>query len=104
MMTSGSGGSIVNIASTVGVQPSQSAASPASKAGLIAMTRSAAQTYGPRIRVDAISPGSIERPGLRESWPEGVTTYECDAPRGCLGVPDDIASAAIVLASPVAAG
>lgn len=93
------GGAIVNIASTVAVRPTQSAAYSASKAGLLALTASAAQTYGPRLRVNAISPGLVERPGLRDTWRDGVAAYEQAAPLGRIGTPADIADAVVFLAS-----
>jgi len=57
-----------------------------------------------RIRVNAISPGPIETPGLRglmgssEAGQERMKGIAAGVPLGRLGVPDDIAKAAVFLA------
>lgn len=63
----GTGGAIVNIASVAGMQP-QAFVGPysAAKAGVIAITKSAAVEFGPdRIRINAVSPGYIDTPLMR---------------------------------------
>ena len=67
------------------------------------MTRALAVELGPRrIRVNAISPGLVERPGLAESWPDGVARFKSDAPLGRLGRPADVADACAFLVSDAA--
>lgn len=67
------------------------------------LTRAAALELGPRgIRVNAISPGLIDTGGLSTRWPEGVGRWRANAPLGRLGTPEDIADAALFLASDAA--
>jgi NAD(P)-dependent dehydrogenase (short-subunit alcohol dehydrogenase family) len=96
------GGAIINIATVEAIQPAPGYSHyNASKAGVLMFTRSAANEYGRQgIRVNAVSPGLIWRPGIEESWPEGVRHYRQSAPLGRLGQPDDIADACLFLASP----
>lgn len=103
-MIEAGGGSIVNISSVNGLitNPGFSAYS-AAKAGVLGLTRSLALDYGPvGIRVNAICPGFIanERSGaaLAADPLEGWAMTETQ-PLGRYGVPDDIASAALFLAS-----
>ena len=98
------GGAIVNIASIEGTDPASGHAHYASsKAGLLMFTRAAALEYGPRgIRINAVSPGLIEREGLADDWPEGVSSWLERAPLGVLGTPQDVADAVLFLLSPAA--
>ncbi|MEV5594732.1 SDR family oxidoreductase [Streptomyces sp. NPDC052496] len=105
VMRDGGGGSVTHIAS---VQAHQSAAGHAhycaSKAAVVAHARSAALEYGPDgIRVNTVSPGLVDREGLEEAWPDGVSRYRRAAPAGRLGRPEDIGDACVFLASPMAA-
>ncbi len=98
------GGAIVNIASIEGTDPAMGHAHYAtSKAGLLMFTRAAALEYGPRgIRINAVSPGLIDRDGLADDWPDGVRRYLERAPLRSLGVPQDVADAVLFLLSPAA--
>lgn len=97
-------GAIVNIASIEGLDPAAGHAHYASsKAGLIMFTRAAALEYGgDRIRVNAVSPGLIDRPGLQVDWPEGVARWQDKAPLAGPGLPNDVADAVLFLLSPAA--
>lgn len=64
----------------------------ASKAGLEALTRSGAQELAP-IRSNALRLGLIEREGIRESWPEGVSSWEKKAPLASMGTIEDVLKA-----------
>ncbi|ROP36409.1 SDR family NAD(P)-dependent oxidoreductase [Saccharothrix texasensis] len=98
------GGSVTHIASIEGTHPAVGHAHySASKAALIMHARSAALEYGPRgIRVNTVSPGLVDRPGLAEDWPEGVARWTGAAPLGRLGRPEDVGDACVFLASPMA--
>lgn len=104
LMKTGMGGSIINIASIEGSFPTVNHAHYcAAKAGIIQFTKTAARELGCyNIRVNAISPGLIHRPGLEEDWPEGVARWQKSAPLGRMGTPQDIAHACLFLASPAA--
>lgn len=101
----GRGGAIVNVASIEGLDPAPGHAHYAtSKAGLIMLTRASAMELGPHgIRVNAVSPGLIDREGLAADWPEGVARWREKAPLGRLGRGTDVADAILYLLSPAAA-
>ncbi|GAA2060906.1 SDR family NAD(P)-dependent oxidoreductase [Streptomyces albiaxialis] len=98
------GGSVTHIASIEGSQPAfHHAHYNASKAAVIMHARAAALELGPRgIRVNTVSPGLIDQPGLAENWPEGVARWTEAAPLTRLGRPEDIGNACVFLASPAA--
>ena len=66
-------------------------------------TRAAALELGRvGIRVNCVSPGLIDAPGLARAWPEGVARWHAAAPLGRLGEPADVADAVLFLVSPAA--
>jgi 3-oxoacyl-[acyl-carrier protein] reductase len=98
-------GSIINISSVVGVKGNAGQANyAASKAGIIGFTKSVALELGSRnIRCNAIAPGFIETEmtavldeKVVQGWREGIPLK-----RG--GTPEDVANAALVLASDMSA-
>ena len=97
-------GRIINVSSVIGLIGNAGQCNyAASKAGLIGFTQSAARELASRgITVNAIAPGFIEtdmtsdlKPELREAVLKGI-------PLGCFGQAEDIAGAALFLASPAA--
>lgn len=100
----GKPGSVVNIASIEGHNPAPGHGHYAtSKAALLMFTKAAALEFGAfGIRVNSISPGLIHRDGIEEGWPEGVGRWKAAAALQRLGRPDDIADAALFLASDAA--
>jgi 3-oxoacyl-[acyl-carrier protein] reductase len=105
IMTDQGGGAIVHIASIEATQPAPGHAHYSSaKAALVMHARAAALEYGRHgIRVNAVSPGLVDRPGLATDWPEGVDRWKGAAPLTRLGTPTDVANACVFLASPLAA-
>ena len=101
---SGKGGAVVNIASIEGHNPAPGHGHYAtSKAALLMFTKAAAMELGAHgIRVNSISPGLIHRDGIEEGWPEGVGRWKKAAALQRLGRPEDIADAALFLASDAA--
>lgn len=97
------GGSILNITSTMGRLPGRAfAAYGTAKAALAHYTRLAAVDLNPRIRVNAIAPGSIRTSALGVVAADDAmrTELESKTPLGTLGEPEDIAAAALYLVSP----
>ena len=74
----------------------------ASKGGVMMLTRSMAQELAPfKIRVNSIAPGAIQTPINREAWESAAARQELLKliPYGRIGLPEDIARAAVWLAS-----
>ncbi len=95
---------ITHIASVEASRPAPAHAHYAvAKAGLLMHARAAALELGPvGIRVNTVSPGLVDRPGLAEAWPEGVESWTSHAPLGRLASATDIGNACVLLASSAA--
>ncbi len=94
--------SIVNVSSALSwLVDKRFSAYAAAKAGLNQMTRVMAYELAPRIRVNAIAPGAIETPSTAfiVENPDLKAKTEKWIPLKRLGTPDDIAHAALFLAS-----
>ncbi|WP_298723739.1 SDR family NAD(P)-dependent oxidoreductase [uncultured Ferrovibrio sp.] len=76
----------------------------ASKAGVLGFTKAAAREAAPYgITVNAVAPGVIDAPMLRQSLsPEGDAAMAAAIPLNRLGTPEDVASAVGYLVSPAA--
>lgn len=103
-MVESGGGAIVNVASgaaVVGV-PTM-AAYVASKAGVIGLTRTAAVEYAPvGIRVNAVNPGVIDTPMVRQLEVAGGGATEAAAsatPMGRVGTPSEVGEVIAFLCS-----
>jgi NAD(P)-dependent dehydrogenase (short-subunit alcohol dehydrogenase family) len=95
------GGSIVNISSVLGATGAKDyIAYQASKAAVLAMTKSAAITYATEgIRVNAICPGTVMTP-MHEALPQDAVDEDLAAtPMGRVGMPVEISAGVVFLAS-----
>lgn len=101
MIKKNNGGSIINIGSIDALHPSKGHSHYCSaKAGVHSFTLSSAQELGSYgIRVNTISPGLIDRPTLKEQWPDGYMRFTNKAPLGIIPSAKDIASACMFLSS-----
>ena len=95
------GGSIINMASVVGVHGNAGQANyAASKAGMIALAKSVAQEMGPKgIRANAIAPGFIDTAMTQELPEEVRKEWMNQIPLRRGGTVDDVANCAVYLAS-----
>lgn len=98
------GGSIINISSLASTASSlHFTVYSATKAAVDSITRSLARELGPRnIRVNAIRPGAVETEGTLAGnliQGERLQTFIQTTPLGRVGMPADIAPAAVFLAS-----
>jgi 3-oxoacyl-[acyl-carrier protein] reductase len=101
------GGSVVIISSITGMRPAPRTAYAAAKAAEIQLAATAAQELAPaRIRVNAVSPGSVMFPGGRwdqfqQQNPDDFAAFEATQfPLGRLGRPAEVADVVAFLLSP----
>ena len=100
-MEASGGGSIINMASLVGVvgYPGRDAYS-AAKGGVMALTRSVASGFvKANIRVNAIAPGAVATERVVAMIPDVTSAFSAAEGAPQLAVPDDIANACVFLAS-----
>jgi NAD(P)-dependent dehydrogenase (short-subunit alcohol dehydrogenase family) len=110
------GGVIVNISSVEAIVPFRDDLIPygVSKAGIIALTRSLAHAFGKQdFRVNALVPGAIKTPGTQQLMKAAVRHANVDLMKtgyrfgtrlslGRWGLPDEVATVALFLASDLA--
>ena len=97
-------GRIINITSTIGLVGNAGQCNyAASKAALIGFTKSIARELASRgITSNAVAPGFIETDMTRVLSPELRAEVLKSIPLNCMGQPEDVAEAALFLASPAA--
>ena len=95
------GGVILHIAARSGMLGQAGrAAYCASKGGMARLTEAMAMDHAPdRIRVNCICPGPTRTPMVDTSTPEKLARYKTRVPLGRIGEPEDVAYAALYLAS-----
>jgi 3-oxoacyl-[acyl-carrier protein] reductase len=99
------GGTIVNMSwdhVTVGMAGENPELFSAVKAGVLAFSKSLARGLAPQVRVNVLCPGWIETAFAREADPEFRRSVADSTPLGRWGRPEDVAAAALWLASPEA--
>jgi len=98
------GGSIINIGSVSAHQAAPlSAAYSAAKAGLVQLTRSLALEWAPNVRVNHITAGLVMTEDAAQHYGrDGGASVARAIPMGRMATPADVASACLLLASPLA--
>lgn len=100
------GGSVVNIAGTVASRPTRGEGPyAAAKAGVVALTRTAALEYAPDVRVNSVSPGYVATGMTRRVLEDETlrTRIEGRIPLGRVGDVAEVAGVVSFLCSPDAA-
>jgi NAD(P)-dependent dehydrogenase (short-subunit alcohol dehydrogenase family) len=95
-------GKIINTAAiVVRVCGPRMAVYSAFKGGVIAFTKALALEVAPyNINVNCVSPGSIDTPGFNKIFTDGIRDHASDiVPLGRVGLPEEVASAVLYLAS-----
>ncbi len=105
-MAAADGGSILLVSSISALEavPVPDIAYTTTKAALIAYAKKLSVLHGPRIRVNAIAPGSTEFPGgiwdmARQHQPALYDAVRRSVPAGRLATPEEIADVAVFLVS-----
>jgi meso-butanediol dehydrogenase / (S,S)-butanediol dehydrogenase / diacetyl reductase len=102
-MTERGSGVIINVSSVNALGYYGNEAYSAAKAGILSLTRSLAVRYGPSgVRANAVVPGTLRTPAWEERRRQDPGIFERVAawyPLGRIGEPEDVANAALFLAS-----
>lgn len=101
-MMAGAGGTVVNVASLTGVRPTMGEGPySAAKAGVIALTMSAAMEAAPTVRVNCVAPGMVRTPLTRmvTDNPTWLAGAEAGTPLARIGDAGEVADVVAFLAS-----
>lgn len=98
----GAGGSIVQIVAIVGRGIPGIAHSAAARAGVVELTKTLAFEWGPSVRINCVAPGAFHTDGWEATYDPEVGDMT-GTPLPYPGRPEDIANAAVFLASPASA-
>jgi len=97
------GGSVINLSSIGGMSVERGIGwYNVTKAALVHLTRQLAAELGPGVRVNALAPGLVRTDFARALWEHAGDAVAARLPLKRLGEPDDIAKAALFLASEAA--
>ncbi|HEU5151040.1 MAG TPA: SDR family NAD(P)-dependent oxidoreductase [Iamia sp.] len=101
-MMAGRGGTVVNVASLTGIRPTMGEGPySAAKAGVIALTQSAALEAAPTVRVNCVAPGMVRTPLTRmvTDDPTWLAGAEAGTPLARIGDAGEVADVVCFLAS-----
>ena len=99
-MADGDGGVIINVSSSGSLMPLPGVVPYGSaKAALNAMSRSLAAEYGPKVRVNTLSPGPFLT-DIADAWAPEAREHVRQRARPARPIPEEIVTAALFLASP----
>ena len=104
-MMAGRGGAVVNVASLTGIRPTMGEAPySAAKAGVIALTQSAALEAAPKVRVNCVAPGMVRTPltQMVTDNPAWLAGAEAGTPLARIGDAGEVADVVCFLASDAA--
>ena len=94
------GGVVLNVASVGGLRGERGLGIyNVTKAALIHLTKTLAVELAPGVRVNALAPGLVKTDFARALWEPAEDVAAAHAPLQRLGIPEDIAQAALFLAS-----
>lgn len=99
-------GTLITVSSTAAYHATKgNPAYAASKAGAVGLTRTLAAAWAPEVRVNGIAPGLVDTKLTKVTTdnPERLAASLSGIPLNRLGTPEDMAGAALFLASPMAA-
>jgi meso-butanediol dehydrogenase/(S,S)-butanediol dehydrogenase/diacetyl reductase len=101
-MMAGTGGAVVNVASLTGIRPTMGEGPySAAKAGVIALTQSAAMEAAPNVRVNCVAPGMVRTPltQMVTDNPTWLAGAEAGTPLARIGDAGEVADVVCFLAS-----
>lgn len=93
-------GSIVNLASTVGILGvAPILAYSCAKGGLVSMTKAFAKELAPKIRVNAVAPSNVMTDMTKSAGPDFIEFFREQTPLKRIAAPEELACAILFLAS-----
>ncbi len=100
LMKKNNSGSIVNFSSSAGIYGhTEGLPYTCAKAAIVALTKSLAHLYGPKIRVNAVAPGNINAGSIKWYSKSGVEALELESSLKRLGDVREVSNLVLFLAS-----
>ena len=101
-MLEGRGGSVTNIIAVVGRGFPGIAHTAAARAGVLELTKTLAIEWGPKVRLNCVAPGPIQTEAFKHTYDPQIETLCEGIPIARFGSAEEVAYAAVFLASPAA--